>query len=114
MSALKWLLEVRYFTLVVELPALTSRWTGWLVQFLVSVRHGDPKKVGYVASGFWSGFTLGRVVLADITHKFGERRMIFVYIALAIVLQLMFWLIPSIPVNAVTVCLLGMLSNGNK
>ncbi|KAG2415619.1 hypothetical protein HFD88_006810 [Aspergillus terreus] len=80
---------------------------GWLVQFLVSVRHGDPKKVGYVASGFWSGFTLGRVVLADITHKFGERRMIFVYIALAIVLQLMFWLIPSIPVNAVTVCLLG-------
>ncbi|KAL4888170.1 major facilitator superfamily domain-containing protein [Aspergillus ambiguus] len=80
---------------------------GWLVQFLVSVRHGDPKKVGYVASGFWSGFTLGRVVLADITHKFGERRMIFVYIALAIALQLMFWLIPSIPVNAVTVCLLG-------
>ncbi|KAF9894361.1 hypothetical protein FE257_007864 [Aspergillus nanangensis] len=80
---------------------------GWLVQFLVSVRHGDPAKVGYIASGFWTGFTLGRVVLADITHKLGERRMVFIYIALAIALQLMFWLIPSIVVNAVTICFLG-------
>ncbi|KAH2978017.1 hypothetical protein KXW58_005133 [Aspergillus fumigatus] len=80
---------------------------GWLVQFLVSVRHGDPKKVGYVASGFWSGFTLGRVLLADITHKLGERRMVFFYIALSIALQVMFWLIPNIIANAVTVCLLG-------
>ncbi|EAW15189.1 putative MFS transporter [Aspergillus clavatus NRRL 1] len=80
---------------------------GWLVQFLVSVRHGDPKKVGYVASGFWSGFTLGRVLLADITHKFGERRMVFIYIALAIALQVMFWVIPNIIANAITVCFLG-------
>jgi fucose permease len=60
-----------------------------------------------VASGFWSGFTLGRVLLADITHKLGERRMVFFYIALAIALQVMFWLIPNIIANAVTVCLLG-------
>jgi fucose permease len=60
-----------------------------------------------VASGFWSGFTLGRVLLADITHKLGERRMVFFYIALAIALQVMFWLIPNIIANAVTVCFLG-------
>lgn len=83
---------------------------GWLVQFLVSVRHGDLKKMGYVASGFWSGFTIGRVVLADITHKLGERRMVFVYTALALIMQLMFWLIPNIPSNAVTICLLGKLA----
>ncbi|KAB8077882.1 major facilitator superfamily domain-containing protein [Aspergillus leporis] len=80
---------------------------GWIVQFMISVRHGDPKKVGYIASGFWTGFTLGRVVLADITHKFGERRMVFFYLALAVVMQLMFWFVPSIPVNAVAVFLLG-------
>ncbi|KAE8382208.1 major facilitator superfamily domain-containing protein [Aspergillus bertholletiae] len=80
---------------------------GWIVQFLISVRHGDPKKVGYIASGFWTGFTLGRVLLADITHKFGERRMVFVYLMLALAMQLTFWIVPNIPVNAVAVFLLG-------
>ncbi|KAL5336722.1 major facilitator superfamily domain-containing protein [Aspergillus crustosus] len=80
---------------------------GWLVQFLVAVRHGDPEKVGYVASIFWCGFTLGRIALADVTHKFGERRMVFIYISLAIGFQLIFWLIPNIIANAVAVCLLG-------
>ncbi|KAL4977737.1 major facilitator superfamily domain-containing protein [Aspergillus desertorum] len=80
---------------------------GWLVQFLVGVRHGDPEKVGYVASIFWCGFTFGRVALADVTHRFGERRMVFAYITLALAFQLMFWLIPNILVNAISVCLLG-------
>ncbi|KAL4916692.1 major facilitator superfamily domain-containing protein [Aspergillus aurantiobrunneus] len=80
---------------------------GWLVQFLVAVRNGDPEKVGYIASIFWCGFTLGRIALADVTHRFGERRMVFIYITLAITFQLMFWLIPNILVNAISVCLLG-------
>lgn len=71
------------------------------------MRNGDPSKVGYIASGFWAGFTLGRVALADITHRFGERRMVFVYTALAVAMQLLFWLVPDITVNAVTVCFLG-------
>ena len=77
------------------------------MQFLVSVRNGDPTKVGYIASGFWTGFTLGRVALADITHRLGERRMVFVYTALAVAMQLLFWLVPDITINAVTVCFLG-------
>ncbi|EIT74024.1 hypothetical protein AFCA_001613 [Aspergillus flavus] len=80
---------------------------GWIVQFIISVRHGDPKKVGYIASGFWTGFTVGRVLLADITHKFGERRMVFAYLVLALAMQLVFWIVPSIPVNAIAVFLLG-------
>lgn len=83
---------------------------GWMVQFIVSVRNGDPKQVGYIASGFWAGFTLGRVALADITHYFGERRMVFVYLTLAVALQLLFWLVPNIIVIAVAVFLLGGLS----
>ena len=81
---------------------------GWIVQFLVAVRHGEPEKVGYVASIFWCGFTLGRIALADVTHRFGERHMVFIYITLAVIFQLMFWLIPSILINAISVCLLGM------
>lgn len=77
------------------------------MQFLVAVRNGDPEKVGYIASIFWCGFTLGRIALADVTHKFGERRMVFVYLVLALAFQLMFWLIPNILVNAISVCLLG-------
>ncbi|KAL4798276.1 major facilitator superfamily domain-containing protein [Aspergillus venezuelensis] len=80
---------------------------GWLVQFLVAVRGGDPEKVGYIASIFWCGFTLGRIALADVTHWFGERRMVFIYLALALAFQLVFWLVPSILVNAISVCLLG-------
>ncbi|KAE8371434.1 major facilitator superfamily domain-containing protein [Aspergillus bertholletiae] len=80
---------------------------GWMVQFIVSVRNGDPKEVGYIASGFWTGFTLGRVVLADITHYFGERRMVFVYLAVAVTMQLLFWLVPNIIVIAIAVFLLG-------
>ncbi|KAE8141928.1 major facilitator superfamily domain-containing protein [Aspergillus pseudotamarii] len=80
---------------------------GWMVQFIVSVRNGDPKQVGYIASGFWAGFTLGRVALADITHYFGERRMVFVYLTLAVIMQLLFWLVPNIIVIAIAVFLLG-------
>ncbi|BAE56926.1 MFS transporter [Aspergillus flavus] len=80
---------------------------GWMVQFIVSVRNGDPKEVGYIASGFWTGFTLGRVALADITHYFGERRMVFVYLTLAVTMQLLFWLVPNIVVIAIAVFLLG-------
>lgn len=48
------------------------------------------------------------MLLADITHKLGERRMVFVYIALAMAMQLLFWFVPNIIVNAVAVCVLGM------
>lgn len=96
------------YTLYSARPSLTGNLIGWLVQFLVSIRHGQPSKVGYIASGFWTGFTLGRVVLADITHKLGERRMVFAYIALAMAMQLIFWFVPSIIANAVAVCFLGM------
>jgi fucose permease len=63
--------------------------------------------VGYVASGFWGGLTLGRLVLADITNKLGERRMVFVYLFFALIMQLLFWFVPNIIANAVVVSLLG-------
>ena len=80
---------------------------GWVVEFLISVRNGSPSQVGYVASGFWGGLALGRLLLADVTHKFGERRMVFLYIVLGLVMQLLFWFVPNIVANAVVISLLG-------
>lgn len=71
------------------------------------MRNGTPSKVGYVASGFWGGLALGRAALADITNKLGERRMVFIYIVAALVMQLMFWFVPNIIADAVVVSFLG-------
>jgi fucose permease len=86
---------------------LTNDQTGWVVQFLVSVRGGYAGNVGYVAAGFWGGMTLGRVILADVVHKFGERRMIFILTACALVMQILFWFIPNVIADAVLISLLG-------
>lgn len=80
---------------------------GWVVEFLISVRNGVPSKVGYVASGFWGGLALGRLLLSDITNKVGERIMIFIYIIIGLAMQLLFWFIPDVVANAVVVSLLG-------
>ncbi len=61
-----------------------------------------------MASGFWGGLTMGRLVLADITYRLGERRMIFVYLAFALVMQLLFWFVPNVIANAIVVSVLGM------
>lgn len=60
-----------------------------------------------MASGFWGGLALGRLLLADITSKFGERTMIFIYIVIGLIMQLFFWFIPDVVANAVVVSLLG-------
>ena len=74
---------------------------GWVVEFLIRERGGEAKDVGYVASGFWGGLTAGRVLLGDLTFRLGERRMVFLYLVLAVVVQLIFWFVPNIIANAV-------------
>lgn len=66
--------------------------SGWVVEYLVDVRHGKLSQMGYVPAGFNGGALLGRLFLAEPTHRFGERKMVFIYCLMAIVLQLIFWL----------------------
>lgn len=63
-----------------------------MVEYLVRVREGDLAGMGYVPAGFYGGGFLGRLLLAEPTHRFGERRMIFLYALLCVGLQLVFWL----------------------
>ena len=83
-----WLLSVFFFFyLGVSITA-----SGWVVQYLVDVRNGELSKMGYVPAGYSGGCLLGRILLPEPTHKYGERKMGFIYCVLCLGLQLLFWL----------------------
>ncbi|KAI0760315.1 MFS general substrate transporter [Fomes fomentarius] len=81
---------------------------GWIVTYVIDLRHGGPSS-GYIASGFFGGLTFGRVALLWVNQKLGERRAIFLYGVLAIGLELVVWLVPSLIGGAVAVSLVGVL-----
>jgi len=80
---------------------------GWLVTFMLDVRHGEAFASGLVATGFWLGLTLGRVILGFITGRIGEKLAITVYLCLSLVFELLFWLVPSFTSSAVFAAFLG-------
>ncbi|GAB1201186.1 hypothetical protein APSETT444_010574 [Aspergillus pseudonomiae] len=61
---------------------------GWIVEYLVHVRDGDLKDMGYVPAGFYGGGFLGRLILAEPTYRLGERRMVFIYVLLSFIFVL--------------------------
>lgn len=46
---------------------------GWIVTFMIRVRHGAAFSSGMVATGFWLGITVGRFVLGFVTPRIGEK-----------------------------------------
>ncbi|KAF8161502.1 MFS general substrate transporter [Crassisporium funariophilum] len=80
----------------------------WIVTFMMVVRGGGPSS-GYIASGFYGGLTLGRVILLWVNKQIGEARAVYVYTLFAILFQLVVWLVPSIVGGAITVCMIGIL-----
>ncbi|KAL0574334.1 hypothetical protein V5O48_007616 [Marasmius crinis-equi] len=81
---------------------------GWIVTFVIRERHGGPSS-GYVSSGFFGGLALGRVVLLWINALLGERNAMFLYAAIAISLELVVWLVPSLVGGAVAVSFVGFI-----
>lgn len=69
---------------------------GWIVEFLVKIRHGELTEMGYVPSGFYGGVFLGRLLLAEPTHRYGENNMLLLYAGICFVLQLVFWFVPNL------------------
>jgi fucose permease len=65
--------------------------------------------MGYTATGFWLGVTLGRIMMGHIpTGTLGQKRMVYIYLTLSLFLYLLFWLIPSIVSSSVTIALVGI------
>ena len=83
---------------------------GWLVEYLVLIRHGALSSMGYVPTAFAGGSFLGRMVYSVPVHRFGERRSLAILCIVWIGLQLVFWLVPSIPVNIAMIALIGFFS----
>ncbi|KAF2838125.1 MFS transporter [Patellaria atrata CBS 101060] len=98
-----WMLSLFYFSFLGA--GITAG--GWIVEYLVTIRNGELSKVGYVPSGLWGGVFLGRLLLAEPTYRFGERRMLLLYCVLMLGLQLVFWLVPNIVANATAISVLG-------
>jgi predicted MFS family arabinose efflux permease len=65
--------------------------------------------MGYVPTGFWAGVFLGRLLLAEPTHRLGEQRSILALTAGCLVMQLLFWLVPNIIASATAFSIMGFL-----
>ena len=65
--------------------------------------------MGYVPTGFWAGLFLGRLLLAEPTHRLGEQRCILALSVACLGLQLVFWLVPNIIASATAFSLMGFL-----
>ena len=51
---------------------------GWIVTFMLRIRHGQPFESGLTATGFWLGITVGRLILGFVTPRLGEKAAIAV------------------------------------
>ncbi|EAW13439.1 putative MFS transporter [Aspergillus clavatus NRRL 1] len=80
---------------------------GWIVTFMMRVRHGAPFASGMAATGFWLGITVGRVVLGFVTPRVGEKLAISIYLIAAIAFGLILWLVPNFYVSTVAVSIQG-------
>lgn len=83
---------------------------GWVTTFMIDVHHGDVHKMGYVATGFWTGITLGRVLLGLVAGKLAagrEAKLVLIYLGAAIVFQFFFWVAPALFLSALCAGLVG-------
>lgn len=80
---------------------------GWIITFMTTVRQGSAYQSGLIATGFWLGITLGRLILGFVTPKIGERLAVIIYLVAATVFQIIFWVVPSFVVSAVVVGIQG-------
>jgi fucose permease len=79
---------------------------------MLHVRHASRHTSGVSATGFQAGQTLGRAALGLGTNRIaisdGSFRFIMsIFLACAIALQLIFWLVPDLVVSVVAVVLVG-------
>ncbi|KAF9074976.1 major facilitator superfamily domain-containing protein [Rhodocollybia butyracea] len=80
---------------------------GWTVTYIIQQRDGGAQS-GYIASGFWAGIMLGRIILIPLNKWLGDRLAMSLYILLAIGLEIIVWFVPSLIGDAVAVSLVGL------
>ncbi|KAH8800311.1 MFS transporter-like protein [Xylogone sp. PMI_703] len=81
---------------------------GWIVVFMTRVHHATSFAGGATSTGFWGGMTVGRLCLSFVTARVGEFKSVLLYLGLAIIFELIFWLVPNLIVGAISAALLGL------
>lgn len=61
------------------------------------------KSAGYIASGFWAGLALGRLILPALNVRVGERKIAPFYLMTCLALEFAVWFARSLIGNAITV-----------
>lgn len=82
---------------------------GWITTFMLRARHASPFASGMAATLFWTGITVGRVILGFVTPRAfpSVKEAVVAYLFLAIVSQLAFWFIENFIVSLVSIFWLG-------
>ncbi|KAH8556535.1 major facilitator superfamily domain-containing protein [Umbelopsis sp. PMI_123] len=80
----------------------------WSFSFLTEVRGGNPVQLGQITSGYWAGLTFGRIFLGAITARFGEKRMVTLYLIISCAMIILIWQATPIAVDLSGLVILGM------
>ncbi|GAA6037608.1 hypothetical protein JCM8097_006138 [Rhodosporidiobolus ruineniae] len=59
---------------------------GWLTTYLLDVRDGGDIS-GYIASTYWSGILIGRIIFIPVTSLLGSQNAVIIYSLIALVLH---------------------------
>ena len=73
----------------------------------MTVRDAPLNNISFVSAGVWAGLAIGRLLLAEPTHRYGERKMLLLYAALALALQVVIWQANSAIVDSVMAILMS-------
>jgi fucose permease len=79
----------------------------WSYSFLTEERQLSPLFSAWTVSGYWTGLTLGRIVLAKLVSWLSERAAIQICVIGAMLGILLTWLIPIGIISAIGLCLTG-------
>lgn len=79
----------------------------WSFSFLTETRHGPTLQSGWIVSGYWFGLTLGRVVLARVAQRVGNRSLIQGCLVGVVIGLSLVWLVPVQAAAAIGLGLTG-------
>uniref|UniRef100_A0A0B7JXD6 Major facilitator superfamily (MFS) profile domain-containing protein n=1 Tax=Bionectria ochroleuca TaxID=29856 RepID=A0A0B7JXD6_BIOOC len=81
--------------------------SGWIVSFMLRVRHSSTQHASTCSSSFWIGMAAGRLILGLLTDRVGVKRATNGYIVCALVFQILFVTVEGQVASAILIALVG-------
>lgn len=82
--------------------------SGWIVVFMARQRGASQFLARLSSSGFWSGMSVGRLILGAVADRYGVKRAVIVYHGVATGLVLLFIAVRGAVFSALLVVCLGI------